>query len=187
MNLSRIRIIRIEKEGKWSLEYVRQQQDECQVLSQVKTCLKLKLSSLKTTDSKVKPFERELFRCFIIVREAEGTKVHVYLPYPGAISFYVYFVSSGLINIFLDVECDKISCRLQPTRFFWIFYKTVFLTKKAKFQICFVGKIIYVIKKVIKNHIWHIIMITFIPRVVVQLWARLKPYFQTSDQEISAI
>ena len=50
---------------KWSVEYVRQQQDECQVISQTKGCLKLKLSSVKTTDSKVKPFEKELSRCFI--------------------------------------------------------------------------------------------------------------------------
>ena len=48
----------------------------------------------------------------------KGTNVHVYLPYGGAISFYVYIVPSGLISIFLDVECDKISCGLQPTRFF---------------------------------------------------------------------
>ena len=48
----------------------------------------------------------------------KGTKVDVYLPYRGAISFYVYIVPSGLISIFQDVVCDKISCGLQPTRFF---------------------------------------------------------------------
>ena len=48
----------------------------------------------------------------------KGTKEHVYLPYRGATSFYVYIVPSGLISIFLDVECVKISCGLQPTRFF---------------------------------------------------------------------
>ena len=63
--LSRIRIIGTEKEEKWSLEYVHQQQDECQVLSQIKTCLKSKRASLKTTDSSIKPFEKELSRCFI--------------------------------------------------------------------------------------------------------------------------
>ena len=54
----------------------------------------------------------------IIVREAKDAKVHVYLSYRGAISFYVYIVPSGLISIFLDVECDKISCGLQTIRFF---------------------------------------------------------------------
>ena len=52
-----------------------------------------------------------------ISQEGRGTKVHVYLPYRGAISFYVYIVPSGLISIFLDVEYAKISCGLQPTRF----------------------------------------------------------------------
>ena len=49
----------------------------------------------------------------------KGAKVHVYLPYRGAILFYVYIVSSGLISMFSnkDVECDKISCGLQPTHF----------------------------------------------------------------------
>ena len=42
----------------------------------------------------------------------KGTKVHVYLPYRGAILFYVCIVPSVLISIFLDVECDKISCGL---------------------------------------------------------------------------
>ena len=46
-----------------------------------------------------------------------GTKIYVYLPYRGAISFYVYIVPLGLVNIFLHVERDKISCGLQPTRF----------------------------------------------------------------------
>ena len=48
----------------------------------------------------------------------KGKKVRVYLPYRGAISVYVYIVPSGLISIFLDVECKKISCGLQPTCFF---------------------------------------------------------------------
>ena len=73
-----------------------------------------------------------------------GTKVHVYLQHREAISFYVYIVPSGLISIFLDVECDKISCGLQPTRFF---------QQKGRNFSLFLGKIIYVIKKVIKNYI----------------------------------
>ena len=48
---------------------------------------------------------------------AERTKVHVYLPYRGAISFYVYIVPLGLISIFLDVGRVQISCGLLPTRF----------------------------------------------------------------------
>ena len=53
-------------------------------------------------------------------RGGRGTKMYVYLPccpYRGKISFYVYIVPLGLINIFLHVERDKISCGLQPTRF----------------------------------------------------------------------
>ena len=42
-----------------------------------------------------------------------------------------------IINIILNVERDKISCGLQPTRFFLNFYKTILLSKKAKFQIYF--------------------------------------------------
>ena len=63
--MSRIRIIGTEKEEKLSFEYVHQQQEECQVLSQIKTCLKSKRVSLKTTDSSIKSFEKELSRCFI--------------------------------------------------------------------------------------------------------------------------
>ena len=47
----------------------------------------------------------------------EGTNIHVFLSCRGAISFYVHIVPSGLISIFLDVQCDKISCELKPTRF----------------------------------------------------------------------
>ena len=46
--------------------------------------------------------------------------MHVYLPYRGAISFYVYIVPLGLINIFLHVERDKMSCGFQLTRFFFL-------------------------------------------------------------------
>ena len=51
-----------------------------------------------------------------IVREAEAQKYMVRIR--EAISFYVYIVPLGLINIFLHVERDKICCGLQPTRFF---------------------------------------------------------------------
>ena len=50
-------------------------------------------------------------------RGGRGTKIYVYLPYRGTISFYVYIVPLGLINIFLHVERDRISCGLQATRF----------------------------------------------------------------------
>ena len=53
----------------------------------------------------------------LLVGEAEVQKIYVYLPYRGTISFYVSIVPLGLINIFLHVERDKISCGLQPTRF----------------------------------------------------------------------
>ena len=55
--------------------------------------------------------------------------------------------------------------------FSWIFYKTILLTKRSKFQIYFLEKS-FVIKKVIKK---------------LQKLENLKPYFQTSAQEISAI
>ena len=50
-------------------------------------------------------------------RGSRDTKLYVYLPYRGTISFYVYIVHLGLRNIFLHVERDEISCWLQPTRF----------------------------------------------------------------------
>ena len=48
---------------------------------------------------------------------AERRKVHVYLPYRGAILFNVYIVPLGLISIFLYVGRVQISCGLLPTRF----------------------------------------------------------------------
>ena len=48
---------------------------------------------------------------------AERTKVHVYLPYRGAVSFYVYIVPLGLVSIFLYVGRVQISCGLLPTHF----------------------------------------------------------------------
>ena len=56
-----------------------------------------------------------------IVVEAEVQK-YVYLPYRGTISFYVYIVPLGLINIFLHVERDKISCGHGQHVFPEIFY-----------------------------------------------------------------
>ena len=56
---------------------------------------------------------------------AERTKVHVYLPYRGAISLSVYIVALGLISIFLYVGCVQISCGLLPTRFCSNFPKTI--------------------------------------------------------------
>ena len=55
--------------------------------------------------------------CKIISQGGRGTKIHVQLPYRGAISFYAYILPLGLINIFLHVERDKITSGLQPTRF----------------------------------------------------------------------
>ena len=75
---------------------------------------------------------------------AGRTKVHVYLPYRGAISFYVYIVPLGLINIFLYVG-------LLPTRFLFKFpYKTINV-KKGKISNSFIGKTTCVIGKAIKK------------------------------------
>ena len=63
-------------------------------------------------------------------------------------------------------------------------YKATLLKQKAKNSDLFLGKSIYVIKKVIKNYIQHIIMVTLIFTLS---YERLKPYFKTSAQEISAI
>ena len=52
-----------------------------------------------------------------IVMEAEVQKYMFTYHIEGQFNF-VYIVPSGLISIFLDVECDKISFGLQPTRFF---------------------------------------------------------------------
>ena len=60
---------------------------------------------------------REKLHCYSS-QGGEGRKVHVFLSCRGAISFYVHVVPSGLVSIFLDVECDKISCELNLTRFF---------------------------------------------------------------------
>ena len=52
---------------------------------------------------------------------AERTKVHVYLPYQGAISFYVYIVPLGLISVFLYVGRVQISCGLFANTFLFNF------------------------------------------------------------------
>ena len=69
-------------------------------------------------------------KLFYASQVAERTKVHVYLPYRVAISFYVYIVPLGLIRIFLYVQ---ISCGLLPTRFCLYFPIKLFLSKKVKF------------------------------------------------------
>ena len=68
---------------------------------------------------------------------AERAKVHVYLPYRGTISFYVYIVPLGLISIFLYVGRVQIPCRLLPTRFCLNFPIKLLLSKTGKFQIHF--------------------------------------------------
>ena len=66
---------------------------------------------------------------------AEQTKAHVYLPYRGAISFYVNIVALGLISIFLYVGRVQISCGLLPTRFCSNFPIKLLSSKKVKFLI----------------------------------------------------
>ena len=81
-----------------------------------------------------------------------GTNVHVYLPNQGAILCCVYIVRLGLINIFLHVERDKISCVLQPTRFPLNFVEN-YITVKDEISDLFLGKINHIIKNVIKNYL----------------------------------
>ena len=89
----------------------------------------------------------------LISQGAGRTKVHVYLPYRGAISFYVYIVPFGLISIFLYVGRVQISCGRLPTRFLFKFsYKTINV-KKGKISNSFIGKTTCVIGKAIKNYI----------------------------------
>ena len=79
------------------------------------------------------------------IQGGRGTKIHVYLPYQGAIQFYVHIVPSGLINTFLDVECDKISCGLQPTRCFPEFSIKLYYGQKVEISDLFLGN----------NHLCH--------------------------------
>ena len=65
-----------------------------------------------------------------IVRALNGQKYIVYLPYRGAISFYVYIVPLGLISVFLYVGRVQISCGLLPTRFCLNFPIKLLLSKK---------------------------------------------------------
>ena len=86
---------------------------------------------------------------------AERTKAHVYLPYRGAISFYVYIVALGLISIFLYVGRVQINFLWTPANTFWFKfpYKTI-IVKKVKFQIHFWQKLTTcVIGKIIQNYI----------------------------------
>ena len=62
--------------------------------------------------------------------------------------FYVYILLSGLISMFLHVECIKISCGLQPTRFFPYFFMKLYCYQKSEISDLFLGEIIYVIKRV---------------------------------------
>ena len=81
-----------------------------------------------------------LFVChlwFCLSRGAERTKVHVCLPYRGAVSFYVCIVPLGLISVFLCVGRVQIFCGLLPARFCLNFPVKVLLSKTVKFQIHF--------------------------------------------------
>ena len=98
-------------------------------------------------------FQKHVFLTNSYSRGGRGTKIYVYLPYRGTISFYVYIVPLGLTNIFLHVERDKISCGLQPTRFSRNFLQNYIIVKKGEISDLFLGKTTYVIKKVLKNYI----------------------------------
>ena len=51
---------------------------------------------------------------------AGRTKAHVYLPYRGAISFYVYIVPLGLISIFLYVGRVQSNFLWAPANMFFV-------------------------------------------------------------------
>ena len=70
-------------------------------------------------------------------QEGRGTKIYVYLPYRGAILFYVYIVPLGLINIFCMLNALKSLVGSSQHVFPKIFYETILLSRKAKFQIYF--------------------------------------------------
>ena len=90
--------------------------------------------------------------CYTNSQGAERTKVHVYLLYQGAISFYVYIVPLGLISIFLYVGRVQISYGLLPTRF-CLNFPIKLLLLKNEISDSFLAKTTCVIGKVIKNYI----------------------------------
>ena len=108
---------------------------------------------------------------------AERTKVHVYLPYRGAISFYVYIVALSLISIFLYVGRVQISCRLLPTRFCYNFPIKLLLSKNGEISDSFLAKTTCVIRY--NTLLWLLWFSKFLLS-----YERLKTYFQTSAQEI---
>ena len=76
-----------------------------------------------------------------ISQGAERTKVHVYLPYRGAISFYVYIVCTFRPNKYISVCWTRsyLLWALANTFLFKIPYKTI-IVKKGEFQIHFYQK-----------------------------------------------
>jgi hypothetical protein len=79
--LSRIRFVEIESEEDWSLEYVRQQQEACPTLSQIKYCLESK-TTLKTSNKELAALAKELPFCFIgndgvLRRKSKDGKVQI--------------------------------------------------------------------------------------------------------------
>ena len=89
---------------------------------------------------------------------AGRTKVHVYLPYRGAISFYVYIVPLGLISIFLYVGCVQISCGRLPTRFLFKFPYKPMNAKKDKISNSLIRKSTCVTGKAIKITTYNILV-----------------------------
>ena len=65
------------------------------------------------------------------------------------------------IKIFLWAHANMFS--------FKIFYKTILLSKKGEVLDLFLGKITYVIKKLIKNYIEHTVIVNFIFHIFVEL------------------
>ena len=83
-------------------------------------------------------------------QSAERTKVHFYLPYGGAISFYVYIVPLS-ISLYVWTRSDFLWAPAN-TFLFKFPYKT-FIVKKGEISYSFLAKTTCVIGKVIKNYI----------------------------------
>ena len=91
------------------------------------------------------------------------------------------------MSIFLYIGHVKISCGLLPTRFFLKFYKNYCSKKKGEISGSLLGKINYVIRKVIQNYIQHTVVVIHLFLKFLSSYERLQMFFQTSAWEICTI
>ena len=63
--LSWIGNIATQKHAHWNLKYIRQQQEACTTISQLKSLLQSKSRKIESTDMKLKAFEEELSKLFV--------------------------------------------------------------------------------------------------------------------------